>query len=505
MKNQISQTKENIQLQKALDNLVALLLEIPNNANTPLTYRLKMLAVIVDASYLKRNLYVLLNNWKKKLPFIGEVGTEINWAEARGNLCDARAKDPYDYLFRNAEFSELDIELLPSNDRGEWSLWETDEKCGININSDKYGENLDSTSVDNIWYFCGKDFKRVVDKTKRNEGMTTTSSIENLKRGLRTLSYDSDMLLHETLDKELDEIVDIMRDLEDWMYKIQHLEDNKYLLDNIMASFFERLYEDDYWNDYKINEGKNTKEEYESWLASYNRDLKVTVLIGKQKIEFERFLKSGFLDIFLKEQSCEPCQVVKARKIFDSYFYDRDKNIRCAAAGRYIYSHQFTEDNWRKKTLDFFRFLYIDDMIMRNIHYLDKYYQNEDFRLESIKIAVKSSINKLMNLKDGEKEVIHKQQHWIAIYQVIIEENILDLKPSKYTDFVKLIKEISPEGFRVPLKLDSLKRISKTIYQKPIKEWKEDSNYESWDEKMPYIALTYRNLLFRYLRMYDIK
>ena len=69
--------------------------------------------------------------------------------------------------------------------------------------------------------------------------------------------------------------------------KVSVMRQNKYLLDETMAAFFERLYTDDYWNDYKMPDGKEVQEEYKSWQASYNRDMKVTTLIGKQNLEFE--------------------------------------------------------------------------------------------------------------------------------------------------------------------------------------------------------------------------
>lgn len=497
------QTKENIQLQKALDNFAASLLEIPKNANTPIAYNLKLLAVIADAVYLKQNLYSLLNNWKNKLPFIGEVGTEIDWDKEKDRLCDAWGKDTYNCNYCNAEFSELTIEHLPSIDKKDWSLWETDEKLDVNIDSDKYGQQLDPLYRNNIWYFVGQDFKEAAVGL-RERGMATSSSIVYLTKGIRTLSYDSNYLLVKTLDKELDEIIDSMCDIENLMYKFQSIQTNKYLLDETMAAFFERLYTDDYWNDYKIPDGKEVREEYKSWQASYNRDMKITTLIGKQNLEFENLLKSGFLTPFFKENCCESTQITEMRKAFDDYFYDKDKNVRYAAAGRYIYAHQFKEDYWRQKTLAFFRFLYIDDMIGRHIHYLDKYYNNDALRLNYTKTAVKSSISELMDLKFGGNYLVSKNQHWIAIYRVVVDEKIFNLKPSKYKDFVTLMSEIAPEQYRIPLKLDSIKNISKTIYQKTIEDWKEDSNYEGWDSNMPLIAKEFRRILQRYLDEYYV-
>ena len=494
-------TVENIQLEQALEHLVISLSEIPKNVNTPLAYNLKLLAIIVDAEYIKQFLSALINDWKEKLPFIGEIGTEIDWAEIKTKLYEVWDEEPYDCNCIKAKFADLYV----YRDKREWNHWEVDENEGINVDSNKYGESLNPTNWHNLWFFAGKEIAEIGNKIKRDAGMTTDNSLTNIRKGIRCLSNDSNYLLVNTLDKELDAIIELIDKIEAWMFKLQSINDNKYLLDDIMSSFFRRLYDNDFWNERLMIEGTEIKEEFNSWQAEYNEDMQINTLIGKQNLEFELLLNSGFLDIFLTENSCSSYQIVEARKLFDKYFYDEEKCIRYAAAGRYIYAHQFKERNWRQKTISFLRFLYIDDMVGRHIYYLDKYYNNDALRLNSVQIAVRSSLNKVMDLKNGNSYLILKQHHWIAIYRVLIDENIFDIKPSKYKKFVELINEISPDSFRVPLSMDSIKNISKTVYQKDIKDWKYDSNYEGWDDVMPIIAKEYRDILLCYLNKYHLR
>ena len=53
-------------------------------------------------------------------------------------------------------------------------------------------------------------------------------------------------------------------------------------------------------------------------------------------------------------------------------------------------------------------------MVGRHIYYLDKYYNNDALRLNSVQIAVRSSLNKVMDLKYGNSYLILKQS-WIFL------------------------------------------------------------------------------------------
>ena len=107
-------------------------------------------------------------------------------------------------------------------------------------------------------------------------------------------------------------------------------------------------------------------------------------------------------------------------------------------------------------------------------------------------------IETLMDEKDEKgKDLVSKGNHWIAIFRIIVDKN-LGASNTDYLGFCNMIDALKPEGFRVPLKQNNLKAISKTMYHKPFDKWKYDSTYNSTRDpydKMVKIATRFKEIL----------
>lgn len=107
-------------------------------------------------------------------------------------------------------------------------------------------------------------------------------------------------------------------------------------------------------------------------------------------------------------------------------------------------------------------------------------------------------IEKLMDEKDKKgKYLVSQGNHWIAIFRIIVDKN-LGASNTDYLGFCNMIEGLKAEGFRVPLKQDNLKAISKTIYHKPFDKWEYDSTYNTKREpydKMVEIATRFKAIL----------
>lgn len=109
-----------------------------------------------------------------------------------------------------------------------------------------------------------------------------------------------------------------------------------------------------------------------------------------------------------------------------------------------------------------------------------------------------SCIEKLMDEKDEKgKYLVSQGNHWIAIFRMVVDKG-LGASNTDYLGFCNMIEGLKPEGFRVALKQENLKTISKTIYQNPFDKWKYDPVYnpkrKPYDE-MVAIATRFKEIL----------
>lgn len=109
-----------------------------------------------------------------------------------------------------------------------------------------------------------------------------------------------------------------------------------------------------------------------------------------------------------------------------------------------------------------------------------------------------SCIETLMDEKDERGNYLMNQgNHWIAIFRIIVDKN-LGASNTDYKGFCDMIQALKPEGFRIPLKQDNLKKISDGIFTNPFDKWKYDSTYNSTRkpyDKMVEIATRFKEIL----------
>lgn len=107
-------------------------------------------------------------------------------------------------------------------------------------------------------------------------------------------------------------------------------------------------------------------------------------------------------------------------------------------------------------------------------------------------------IETLMDEKDDKGNyLVNQGNHWIAIFRMIVDKN-LGASNTDYLGFCKMIEELKPEGFRIPLKQDNLKSMSKTMYHKSFDKWKYDPTFNLTRkpyDKMVEIATRFKDIL----------
>lgn len=136
-------------------------------------------------------------------------------------------------------------------------------------------------------------------------------------------------------------------------------------------------------------------------------------------------------------------------------------------ANKYVYN---TEPKHAKEYLD------IEDSI-EVIEASDTASTNQDNQEKEPTLV--SCIETLMEEKDEKGNyLVRKGLHWIAIFRIVVDKG-LGVSNTDYLGFCNMIEGMKPEGFRVPLKQDNLKAISKTIYHKSFGDWEYDPAYNT--------------------------
>lgn len=109
-----------------------------------------------------------------------------------------------------------------------------------------------------------------------------------------------------------------------------------------------------------------------------------------------------------------------------------------------------------------------------------------------------SCIETLMEEKDEEGNyLVYRGLHWIAIFRIVVDKG-LGVSNTDYLGFCNMMEGLKPEGFRVPLKQDNLKSMSKTMYHKPFDKWKYDPTFNPTRkpyDKMVEIATRFKAIL----------
>lgn len=489
MENFIYQIVENNQLIKSLENLEQNIWNISKHSNTQLGFSLKLASLLAETVHLKLNLSALLKQWRDRLPFIGELGTEVNWSLFHMKFCAARGE--INNLWGYYDFP--DFHIFSEHPEGqEWQNWESDEwyeKKGISIvDTNEYRKNLSPTNKHNTWFFCGDSYEKFWKENHYTD--SDTECIKRtiaIRRGLRTFAHyeDTDSFVN-LLEYEIDQIIKIIDKLHTCINN-----PTKFLSSSLFITaiqdFFDRLL-GPVEKDNRVPGAKQHIDEFREWQDSYGKDMQINVLIARQKKEFLTLLDSGFLDPFLTDHDISHKDVDSARMYFDEYFFFntqniKDKRINNEAAGRYIYFNQFRGIDWRKKVVAFLCFLRINDWIENHILIIDEYFDNDSLRLERQEIVIKHCIKHLycyLRRKARNKNI--SSQYWWVVYRVLVDDGSFGVLEDKYKEFEKKIYKLFPKGLLVSMP-KYFRDITKRIFQLPVKFWNDPEMLKIYEKK----------------------
>lgn len=88
-----------------------------------------------------------------------------------------------------------------------------------------------------------------------------------------------------------------------------------------------------------------------------------------------------------------------------------------------------------------------------------------------------SCIETLMSEKESNGDwLVSQGNHWIAIFRIVVDKN-LGVSESDYTGFCNMIDRIKRKEFRIPLKLDNIKKITDSNYTQPFDRWRFKTSY----------------------------
>lgn len=97
--------------------------------------------------------------------------------------------------------------------------------------------------------------------------------------------------------------------------------------------------------------------------------------------------------------------------------------------------------------------------------------QEEKIRL-CITLLMNECILVKKNGKDVKEPLFNLQNHWQAIYRILVDKNYC--KDSDFDGFDLFIKKVMPSEVNAPYKKSSVKQISQTDFNKPYEKWKYD-------------------------------
>ena len=107
--------------------------------------------------------------------------------------------------------------------------------------------------------------------------------------------------------------------------------------------------------------------------------------------------------------------------------------------------------------------------------------QEEKIRL-CIILLMNERILVKKNGKDVEEPLFNLQNHWQAIYRILVDKKYC--KDSDFEGFDLFIKKVMPSEVNAPYKKSSVKQISQTDFNKPFEKWEYDA--ETSGTRKPY-------------------
>lgn len=109
---------------------------------------------------------------------------------------------------------------------------------------------------------------------------------------------------------------------------------------------------------------------------------------------------------------------------------------------------------------------------------------------------IRRSIALLMTERYGEEPLFNLQNHWQAIYRILVDKGFC--RDSDFEGFDAFIRRVMPEEVNKPYKKESVKQISKTDFALPFHRWHYDSQISTTRrpyDRMMLVARRFKEIL----------
>lgn len=109
---------------------------------------------------------------------------------------------------------------------------------------------------------------------------------------------------------------------------------------------------------------------------------------------------------------------------------------------------------------------------------------------------IRQCILQLMEEKLGEELLFNQQNHWQAIYRILVDKGYC--RDSDFDGFDVFILKVMPDKVNKPYRKDSVKNISRTDFSRPFAQWRFDpdtSKTRKPFDRMVAVAQRFRQIL----------
>ena len=115
---------------------------------------------------------------------------------------------------------------------------------------------------------------------------------------------------------------------------------------------------------------------------------------------------------------------------------------------------------------------------------------------EALEKLMQESITIQKRGKNTEESLFRQQNHWQAVYRILVDKNFC--MDSDFEGFDSYIQRVIPEKVNAPYKMESVKHISQTDFNRPFERWEyngETSGKRKIFERMQNIAQRFKQIL----------
>ena len=445
-------------IDKLTERLVNMLESITTCSNSHLSYNLALLAAMADATHLRKVMEVMLSNWSKTLPFLGEEGVETDWNMVKERIWKAQV------MIDQEKHHPIKTSIPSPLPKGleEWSNWQSLFMDGESkINSHSYKKELNPIEQINLFYFVSYDFD-----LSNNLPNGTTNYMRVLLRHMTTKEHPQ---LKNLFCYEMERIQQLADNLRMLLHNPSRIILPKNEQDALISNFIDRIQGIfQFKTDLKLNE-------YRNWYMDLQGKINEEILLRKRMSLWEDVVESGFLEpLFMK------CPQTKGEDNYMSHFFN-NYDLKTRIAGCYIYTHQLGCRNWIHKVEKFLFFVAVSQQIKKDISGLP---QEKRMSMNTEQDTVSASdlqrqkiaacILRLMEEKDEKGNfLMNYKNQWIAIHRVLVDFcGFTDCK----AEFERDMKNLGMQEARFSCTIDRITKISNEVVYYDWEKWEQNKD-----------------------------